>query len=1563
MTSHTRSMIYFLMLLLGGLAQPGFEAVTTAQITSPSTVSAKSGRVRAEVNFWLKLRAAQVERKTDLGRSFRFDSASDRLAMIFGAPLFATITVNGTADGTLATLAGNSTCDLREAIQAANTNASVGQCAAGSVGLDTIQFNLGAGTPTINLVSALPTVTQQLIINGNTGGSTRIELNGTAAGAGAIGVDITAGGSTINDLVINRFSGAGIRMQNGSGNVVQRCWIGINAAGTAAAANGNVGIFILNSSGHTIGGASGAGNVVSGNALEGIIISGAAAVGNQILGNRIGTDPTGTFALSNGQSGISLINAPSNTIGSATAGNLISGNLLYGISVVGSNGTQIFGNRIGVNQSGSGALANSFSGIYLSDANNTVIGGTAAGAGNLISGNLAHGIEMFALTTLREPGGNRPALTAAPVTSGNILQGNIIGANLTATAALPNGMNGILIDGASGNTIGGLTAAARNYISGNAVHGVEISNLMATGNQVQGNYIGLNFSGTAKIGNGGNGVFIKNAGNNLIGGAATGAGNVVSGNDSSGIEIGSAAGTQVQGNLIGTNAAGTAAIGNMISGVVISSANNNIIGGTAAGARNVISGNGSDQSGGIALADGAAGNQVQGNFIGTDITGTLALGNSLFGVQIANSADNNVIGGTTAAARNIISGNDGPGVRIQQATTNGNQLLGNYIGLNVTGTAAIANTTGVTIEGANGNAIGGNASGAGNVISGNTNEGISLFTAASNNTIQGNFIGTQANGTSALGNNTHGIFFQSGLNNNNIVGGAGAAANIIAFNLSRGISMLSGTGNRITQNSIFSNDNRGIDLAGNGLTANDAGDPDTGPNNLQNFPVLNAVSSVGTISGSLDSTAANSAYPVRIEFFANSTSDGCANGEGETFIGFTTLTAPGAFTATVTLIPGKSFISATAIDNNGNTSEFSACRKVNAAPTINAAAPLTRQQGSPAINSTIAIVSDADQTGVSLMVTATPLTGTGVTISNLTVVPTVLMSTGEVGADVTASCTATNSTFTLTVTDNAGETAIAILTVNVTPNSPPTLGVYPATNIATVGGSATVTPSAAPTDNGTIAALTAAAPGFTGTLTGNPSTGVISVTNAGPSGSYTVTVTATDNCGATTTATFTLSVACPPLTVNSLADTPDANVSNGICADASGNCTLRAAIEEANVQTCGNIINFSVNGTIQLGSALPALAANITLNGPGANLLTVRRNTGGNYRIFAVNSGQTVTINGLTIRDGSLPINNSGGGILNSGNLTLNACVVTNNTAGTGAGIFSTGSGSLTIANSTVSNNNATAGNSVTAIGGGLLVLSGAINISNSTFSGNTNTNPQGFLQGSAMSLQDVTATLTNCTVSGNTAGSIIVNNAVSSASTLTLTSCTVANNSGNSSATIDNSSGGTSLATLQLRNTLTAGNSGQPNFRNIGNAVLTSLGNNLDSDGSSGLTNGAGGNIVGTSGSPINARLVPLADNGGPTQTHALRCDSPAIDAGTTSGIPATDARGQSRNQDGNGDNTSAVDIGALESQKYLVTNTTNSGAGSLRQALLDNDAFGGGLIAFNIPGGGVQTIAPSTS
>lgn len=215
-------------------------------------------------------------------------------------------------------------------------------------------------------------------------------------------------------------------------------------------------------------------------------------------------------------------------------------------------------------------------------------------------------------------------------------------------------------------------------------------------------------------------------------------------------------------------------------------------------------------------------------------------------------------------------------------------------------------------------------------------------------------------------------------------------------------------------------------------------------------------------------------------------------------------------------------VTVTATDNCGasSTTTFSLLvSDLNTAPTITPAVGLSRQQGSAATNSTVAVVSDLESSAGSLVVTA-PTVPAGLTLSSIT------NTNGTVTANLVAACTATlgANAITLNASDGSLNTD-GSLNVNVTANSAPVLGTYAATNVAGLG-SATVTPSVAPSDNGSVATLTASSPGFTGTFSGNPSTGVISISNAGPSSTtpYVVTVTATDNCGATSTATFNLTV-------------------------------------------------------------------------------------------------------------------------------------------------------------------------------------------------------------------------------------------------------------------------------------------------------------------------------------------------------------------------------------------------------------------------------------------------------
>ena len=235
--------------------------------------------------------------------------------------------------------------------------------------------------------------------------------------------------------------------------------------------------------------------------------------------------------------------------------------------------------------------------------------------------------------------------------------------------------------------------------------------------------------------------------------------------------------------------------------------------------------------------------------------------------------------------------------------------------------------------------IGGTAAGAGNLISGNF-DGIDIANSSTGNLIRGNFIGTKADGVSPLGNGGSGVGIFTGSSNNSVGGTAAAAVNRIAFN-SRGVVVDSGTGNAILANTIFSNVGVGIDLTPvAGVTANDNCDTDTGPNNLQNFPVLTSAMAGAvntTIQGTLNSTPSTT---FRIEFFANASCDNSGNGEGQTFLGFTNTTTDVSCNANFSFsVPNASvtgsIITATATDPSNNTSEFSACRTlVGLFPTI-----------------------------------------------------------------------------------------------------------------------------------------------------------------------------------------------------------------------------------------------------------------------------------------------------------------------------------------------------------------------------------------------------------------------------------------------------------------------------------------------------------------------------------------------------------------------------------------------------------------------------------------------------
>jgi hypothetical protein len=371
---------------------------------------------------------------------------------------------------------------------------------------------------------------------------------------------------------------------------------------------------------------------------------------------------------------------------------------------------------------------------------------------------------------------------------------------------------------------------------------------------------------------------------------------------------------------------------------------------------------------GVFLGVDATGNAVRGNFIGTDASGS-NLSNNI-GVALTN-APNNTIGGTTAAARNIISAN---GIGISMSGGADNMIQGNYIGTNAAGDARLGNNQGVVLSNTQDNTIGGTKAAARNIISGNGTWGVLISDPdATGNTVQGNFIGTDVTGTvndpdgipnsgDELGNGLNGVSIRTGADNNTIGGTTAGAGNIISGNGYNGsdlndaksgveVQFVNGdlpTGNRILSNSIYDNVKLGIDLYFTndppGVTDNDAAplDTDSGPNHLQNFPEITSARRttrviqghrrrVTVIRGTLNSEATKT---YNVQFFSSPTADASGHGEGKRFLGGKSVTTNGSGDASFIFItrkrvPRGQVVAATATNQStGDTSEFSLAKTV-----------------------------------------------------------------------------------------------------------------------------------------------------------------------------------------------------------------------------------------------------------------------------------------------------------------------------------------------------------------------------------------------------------------------------------------------------------------------------------------------------------------------------------------------------------------------------------------------------------------------------------------------------------
>jgi titin len=772
------------------------------------------------------------------------------------------------------------------------------------------------------------------------------------SGNGVIGVQIQDVGSEDNQILGN-FVGTDLSGGNANGN--EGYGIGIFWGASQNVIGGA----------HSPGVCNGPCNLISSNINVGVSFENDGTTNNQLLGNFIGTNASGDAALPNNQGVVIALGASDTQVGGAGTGkgNLISGNTNFGvwISWPETTGNQLLGNLIGTDASGMTALPN-YRGVLIADSTNHQIGTAAAGAGNLISGNENAGIWMEYLAT-----------------PGNTIAGNRIGTDISGTVAVPN-YYGVILIAASNNVIGGTEPSAGNLVSGNIQGGVHIesnSNL----NSVLGNTIGTDVSGEVTLANTLEGIFIGfGASDNRIGGSDPGAGNLISGHSSAGVFIQNedSVGNQLLGNRIGTNGAGTRSLANDY-GVVVIGARETIIGGADTGTPwvcdgpcNLISGNTEFGVMIQGVSAGAAGqaspgrtdrlavpdqdNQVLGNFFGTDLAGSSALPN-LAGIDLSYQAAGNTVGGSSLLGEgNLIGGNRRDGIVVRHPLTDNNQISGNRIGTTADGESALGNSEdGIWItEGASGNTVGGDGAGLGNLISGQAADplrfGVFISTneepAAIDNQVIGNLLGTNGTGTSAVPNG-------GGVGLWDLVDGTIIRDNVISGNSLRGILILQTSDNEVRDNKIGVADDGSSPLPNGvyGIQLHTAPRNTIGPGNTVAYNLIGvAIGYPESVGNTITQNSIYANTEAQIGFFevpqplapapvltgwdgATVSGTACAACEvevfanpgplpaGQTYLGTTVAAGDGSFS--LAAAPSYQYLTATATDAEGTTSEFS----------------------------------------------------------------------------------------------------------------------------------------------------------------------------------------------------------------------------------------------------------------------------------------------------------------------------------------------------------------------------------------------------------------------------------------------------------------------------------------------------------------------------------------------------------------------------------------------------------------------------------------------------------------
>jgi len=805
---------------------------------------------------------------------------------------------------------------LRDAIDEANANP----------GVDEIRFFIpGNGPHTINITSALPTITEGIIIDGRTqqgytGSNPVIIISGNSTSYN--GLTLTTANCEIYGLFIKGFSR------------------GIEITGDTTEA------FVISE------------NILSSNSNIGLYIS--AAQGGIISHNKIGTDSTGLVDLGNSSDGIH-INILSRDV--IFTDNLISGNSGEGIYIVNPKRAYFIRNTIGLNQSGTSVIANGDDGIYIHYASDSIhieenqisgngdfgayirtggsivaiyniIGTNILGTldfGNIDDGMILYGNKIIKVNHNLVSGNNRYGVVIGTYSSSNSSNHqveflhNIIGTDSSHTISIGNSYGGASIY--SPNQI----IIRNNWLANNGYEGIYTSGSNQT--VIEDNYMinngseGIEAASSSDLmisdnfiyNNGYQGIFLR-AGVSL----SLIENNTISANSYEGIYIDRADNITIRNNMIGTDSLGILDQGNGRDGIELYSSsssdkvnNINIL-------DNTISGN---IGRGILIGGQSNGCMIQGNMIGVNTNGTQAIPNDNIGIQVYGNIPNIVIGGTNLGEGNIISGNGASGIMINTPNRSspggaGCIIIGNRIGTDASGLTAIANShsgistivhrAGLTIQE--------------NLISGNDSSGISAYWGTSHTSIQDNIIGLDINGF-PLGNATDGIKLFNNITNTghsdyDIDNNEISNGNIIAYNGRYGISVYSIGGgnydNTFQGNTIYCNSNGGIKFLGTIAVQDGISKP------VLTHTICQTTTSSATITGT---APANSTVDVYRDDYLET----CAPTQARIYIGTATASSSGSWSLTATLPDCRITAMATV---GGSSSELSSSRRLITTPVV-----------------------------------------------------------------------------------------------------------------------------------------------------------------------------------------------------------------------------------------------------------------------------------------------------------------------------------------------------------------------------------------------------------------------------------------------------------------------------------------------------------------------------------------------------------------------------------------------------------------------------------------------------